>query len=504
VENRAEPFAASVRVRERRSGEGTLFIAAARGPLRAGVNSFDVPVAPGGPVAGTSLEVARRGDGGIEGVVFRGDLTRVLRPLGAEERLVLAVGLSSFPVATERPAAVWGLEPEELPRRPEAYDAVDLIVVEEAARSKVSNTQAEALGDYLRGGGRAVFASFRALGAFERVLFAPSGASPRTLQGLRSTLPESILRAGTEEAPRVVEFPFGLGRAAIVAAEPGEAPEWRRKEAKRLLEDLLTPRGPTGDPSLLTLDAAEGGRPFAAAASRARALALVAALLLTVAVALSARLSRRTAALVAGGTGLALAAASALLWGAPAGAARVVRVRAFTADGRAEIVTEAAVLFAFDGKRELAFETETAPTLPIERGWARISEMPFVLEEREDSWRTCGLRSEPGAPALVGGRSAGGLDAGSDAVRTYCLARGGRVRAPLLPGGRRRIEPLGEAPPVDLRRLIERFAPPGEEVAWAWAEGPPPGTRAPGLDWSPGSGTLILAAVRPGAPRPPR
>jgi hypothetical protein len=140
VENSGDPFGASVRVRETRGGAEALFATAAKAELRRGRSAFDVLLAPGDPSAGTALEVVRlHGGTGVGGndageVVFRGALSRALRPLARGQRLVVTVGEMPVPVRGDERARVWALSPRELPASSEAYGSVAALVCGEVGR----------------------------------------------------------------------------------------------------------------------------------------------------------------------------------------------------------------------------------------------------------------------------------------------------------------------------------------------------------------------------------
>ncbi len=503
IENPGEPFLGAVRVRETRGGRETFFVGAERTELRRGTNSLDILVAPGGPAAGSSLEIVRLDNDGAAGeVVFRGDLWRILNPLGADERLVLGVGLRAFPAQLAPDSAVWSVDPRGLPARTEAYAAVDLVVIEDARRHSVSGTQASALLEYLRGGGTVTLASFRALDALRL-----SGAATV------SDFPATVWATDGDAAHWYGRRRVGKGWLHVFPAEVGDVSAWRfQKELVRYLDEILRRERPSPWIDTAAFDALAPERPFARAASRARVVVIVGALIATVAVALLLKTKRRVAAAGIAGATVAWTVVAMMVWQKPAGAARIVRVRAFTADGRAEIVTDTAALVAFDREVDLAFETETGPALPVARRAGGAFKRAFILKEVQGAWALSSLRCAPGEVTLVRAVSVRAPGPDSRELMERVLARGDRARVTELSSGRRRIEPVaGELSPL-VRYLLDRFALPalragvatakpprgggGEEIAWAWVDGAPEGAVAPGTDASPGSGTLLVAAVR--------
>jgi hypothetical protein len=513
VGNSGNAFTASVRVREARGGRETHYIAARRVELRRGPNPFDVLVAPGDPSAGTALEIVRLRDDLAERdageVVFRSALSRVLRPLARGERLFVTVGEMPIPVRGGEHARVWALGSRELPTIQEAYGSVDALVIGSARRSAVSRAQVRAAGQYVLGGGRIAFASLRALDAFAPVLSNADARAPQSLSELRAALPAARVSAGTDADPRVVEFHLGLGRCAVVAAGPGETPPWLAAEFERLLggaraDPFLGPPRAGAFVDTAAFGALEVDRPFARGAMRARTVAIVGALLVTVCAALMAKKSRRVAGGVLGAATVAWTVVALLAWREPLAAARVVRVRAFSADGRAEAAADTAMLTAFDGEVTLAFETDAAPPLPVARRPGEAFAESFVLGKSEGdagAWRISSLNVYPGEPFIVRATSTREVGPDAEALRKHALAEGARVKVITLPGGGRKLSAGGEFP-RDMRYLLERFAPRCSELAWVWVEGAPEGARAPGCDTSPGSGTLVIAGVpTAGTPR---
>jgi hypothetical protein len=337
---------------------------------------------------------------------------------------------------------------------------------------------------YVIGGGRIVFTSVRALDAFWQAISGARTEAPGSITELRSAFPAA------EMDPRVVEFPLGLGRCAVLADRPaGESP-WLAAELAKLLG-----RSRAG----VFVDSAAFGalavdRPFARGAMRARTVAIVGALIVTVCAALIAKKRTRVAAVVIGAAAVAWAGVALLAWREPVAAARVVRVRSFSADGRAEAVADTAMLIAFGRRATLAFETETAPPLPVARRPGQAFAEPFVLAEREGAWRLSSLSVYPEEPFIVRAASAREADADAEALRGRVLAEGTRVKVTTLPGGGRKLSADTELP-RDIRYLLERFAPPCTELAWVWVDGAPEGAHAPGCDTSPSSGTLVIVGV---------
>jgi len=396
VENSGDAFPASVRVHETRGGADALFVVAAKAELGRGSNAFDVLLAPGGPSAGTTLEIMRL-RGGAGEVVFRSALGRVLRPLARGERLLVTVGEMPVPLRVDGRRRVWALAPRELPTATEAYDSVDALVIGGAARSAVSPGQARVAARYVLGGGRIVFASLRALDAFWHAISGARTEAPESIAELRAAFPTSRVRAGTDTDPRAIDFPLGLGRCAVLAGELDG------KFAAELAKLLGRPRAG------MFVDAAAFGalevdRPFARGAMRARTVAIVGALLVTVCAALLAKKRARVAGGVIGAAAVAWAAAALLAWQEPVAAARVVRVRAFSAAGRAEAVADTAWLLAFDSDPSLAFETDTAPPLPVARRPGKASAEAFVLGRADGDaavWRISSLGVYPEEPYIV-------------------------------------------------------------------------------------------------------
>ena len=494
IQNDGEPFEADVRVRETRSGGEALFRGPARITLAKGANSIEILAAPAGGAAGTVLEVLRlpadEGEGEGE-PVFRGDLTRVLLPLGRGEEFLVAVGVEACPLPDVFVHAV--TEPRDLPVSSDAYASVDIVVLERVRRDEVSRRQAEALVNWVRSGGRVVFASFRAMAPFERELFGEEG-TPRTREDWGRVVPGSFW-CQSKGVPSWTSFSFGLGHANAYAAEPADGQAWRRPP---WLPGAS--RAAKGDPwvDAATFRELAPDRPFSSAADRAKTVVLIAALAACVAVAVFIRKRRALAAAVVGGGALAWAIMAALIWSAPVGAARVVRVRAFTGYGRAEIVTDTAVLTAFGKEARIGVETSTGPAFPVTRREGELLSVPYELARRGDSWLISELRARKGTPAVVRSRLARGLDEEAESLRTRTLARGDHVGVEKLPGGRCRLTFEGEEPSADVRYLIERFTPSADNLAWLWIEGEPEGVRLlpeGRIDPAPGSGTLVIAAV---------
>ncbi len=496
VENSGDAFTASVRVRETRGGTETHFVVAERAEIAPGRSAFDAFITPGDPSAGTTLEIVRL-QGGAGEVVFRSALSRILRPLARGERLIVTVGEMPVPLRGDERMRVWALAPRELPAEPEAYSSVNALVIGGAARSAVSPAQARAAVRYALGGGRIVFMSLRALEAFWQAISATRTETPDSIAELRAAFPASRVRAGTDTDPRAIEFPLGLGRCAVLPGKPdGKLAAEFAAELAKLAELLGRPR--TG----MFVDAAAFGaldvdRPFARGAMRARTVAIVGALIVTVCVALIAKKRVRVAGGVIGAAAVAWTAIALVTWREPVAAARVVRVRALSADGRAEAVADTAMLIAFGRRATLAFETDTAPPLPVARRPGQAFAEPFVLRGRESAWRISSLSVYPEEPFIVRATSAREAGPDAEALRKRVLAEGARVKVTTLPGGGRKLSADTDLP-RDVRYLLERFAPPcseTHELAWVWVEGSPEGARAPGCDTAPGSGTLVIVGV---------
>ncbi|MHC4506420.1 MAG: hypothetical protein ACYTFI_24255, partial [Planctomycetota bacterium] len=479
IENRGPPFAASVHVRETRGRRETLFLGAARTELRRGTSALDLVLAPGGPAAGATLEIVRLGPGeDSREVVYRGDLSRVLKPLGTGQALVLGVGLHAFGAHLVPGSVVWSIDPRESPERAEAYAAADLTVVEEAGRESVTAAQARALVDHVRGGGTVLLASFRALEALRLPRSFVEGRSPTLLRPTEG-----------DGAGAYYSCTIGGGRLHVFPVEVGDASAWRsRKGLVRYFGEIVGRKREVPWIDAAAFDALAPARPFSRGASRARTVAIAGALVAMVAVALLARRTRRLAGAGIAGTAVAWAIIATVVWQRPPGASRIVRARAFTADGRAEVVTDSAVLAAFEKETAFAFETTTGPVLPVARRAGEAAAKAFVLEERglrrahssRDTWRISSLRCPQGEIAIARAVAAREPAPESTPLRKRLLVRGARVRITDLPGGRRKAEPVSGALPVHVRYLLERLAPSAPEVAWAWVEGMPEGARVPG------------------------
>jgi len=397
---------------------------------------------------------------------------------------------------------VWALEAADLPSTREAYGPVDALVVGGVARSAVSTAQVRGAADYVLGGGRIIFTSLRALEAFEATMLGPVAGPAKNVGGLREAIPALRVRAGTDAKPRVVEFPVGLGRCVIFADGPTDERPWLGEEMERLLDasgkDAFVVRPSSG----LFVDAGafgalEADRPFALGGARGRTVALVGALVATVAAALLAGKRRAVAGAVLCCVGVGWALVALLVWREPTAAARFVRVRALSADGRAEAVADTAVMVAFDREAALSFETPTGPPLPVARRPGKAFAEPFVLEGPKGpagAWRISGLEVSASRPYLVRASAASGAGPDTSALRMRVLEEGARVGVTTLPGGGRK---LGGADGLarDVRYLLERFAPPCDELAWVWIDGAPEGADAPECDVAPGSGTLVVAGV---------
>jgi len=497
VDNSGDPFMASVRVRESRGGAETLFHSAGPRELARGTNSFDILLAPGDASAGTTLEIADRSND--DKVVFRSPLSRILRPLARSERLFVTVGAMPVPVRGDGGARVWAMEPGDMPTGREAYGPVDALVIGAMARSAVSTAQVRALLAYALGGGRIVFSSLRALEVFTHVVFGADARAPRGPGELMAALPPARVRSGTEADPRVVEFPLGSGRCAVLAGEPDDRSPWLAEETGQLLDGSSADSflGPARADALV--DAAAFGalgsdRPFARASARARTIAIVGALLVTVCAVLLAGRRRAIAGVVLGGAVAAWALVALLVWREPVAVARIVRVRAVSADGRAEVVTDTAALMAFDREATLSFETPTGPPLPVARRPGRAFDEPFELRERAGVWRLSSLNVSPASPYLVRATGTREVDPNAEALRGLVLADGARLRVTTLPGGGRKLSGA-ETLPRDVRYLLERFAPPCDTLAWSWSDGAPEGASAPECDIAPGSGVLVIAGI---------
>jgi hypothetical protein len=309
----------------------------------------------------------------------------------------------------------------------------------------------------------------------------------------RATAPDPRAAEDRRHGPPAHAFSFGLGEGRIVAAEPGDEAAWDFSPGLPFWLGILEPDPPRD--AWLDREAAEAlapERPFEAASSRGRTAAVVGALLATVAVALLARRGLRVACAALAGIAVAWSVAAWAAWGEPGAAARVVRVRAFTADGRAEIVTDTAVLVPFREGASLSFETGTGPCLPVARDRGEALATGLTLVEKDGRWRASDLDARPGRPVLVRAQAALALGPESRETRERVLAKGQRLRTrggvPEQAGG----QPLSTE---ELRYLLRHLAPPADEVAWSWSDGAPAGCRATGADGAPGSGTLVLAAV---------
>jgi hypothetical protein len=507
VENSGDAFGASVRVRETRGGVDALFVATRRAELRRGANAFDVLLAPGDPSAGTALEIVRLRDGmaGRDAgeVVFRSALSRYLRPLARGERLIVTVGETAVPIRGDEGSRVWALARREMPTSPEAWASVDALVIGAVAKSAVSTAQVRALAEYVLGGGRIVFASLNALEAFELALY-----GKRLSRNAEEAVPVvsfSRILAGPETDPRVIEISLGLGRAALVIdASRGhdDAPPWLAAELGKLLgaeeaDSFLGPSRAGAFVDTAAFTALEADRPFARAGARARTVAIMGALIVTVCAALIARKGRRIAACAIGGAAVAWAGLALIVWQEPVAAARVVRVRALSADGRAEAVADTAMLIAFDREATLAFGTETGPPLPVARRPGEAFAEPFILEGADRgaaAWRLSSLSVYPEEPFFVRATSAREVGPDGERMRAHVIENGTHVRVTTLPGGGRKLSADCELP-RDVGYLLERFAPQCDGIAWVWVDGAPEGALAPGCDLALGSGTLVIAAV---------
>lgn len=500
VENSGESLDALVRIRTRTGRSEASFAPSEHVRLERGSNALEIVFIPDSASAGTRFEVLDgRAAAEPREPLFRADLSRVLRPLEPSERLVIAVGARALPLAAlqldSRRVAVSALEARELPTRDEAYAAADLVVVEEADRASVSAARADALARYLLGGGKVVFASFRALGAFERALFG-AGPAPRTWADWPGGASGAIREEGL---PERVELPFGLGRLVVFAAEPGDPRPWGAPTAGFLSGFLAARAEPWLDPDAFEALAPE--RPFAAAASRGRTAAIVGGLLAGVAASLLSRARRRLALAALAAVAIAWALVVTLIWGPSPGSARLLRVRLFTADGRAEVVTDTAVLTSL-GAGTLGFECGTGPPIAVAR---RVGEAAaYSLVEHGGVWRALGAPAGAGEHLLFRTRSVRSrvrseTDADSELV-TRVLSRGSPARLLPLPEGTPRCDSAGEEIPGDIRHMLERSGARAGELAWVWQEGVPEGLRTSGgVELAPGSGTLFVAE-RPQGP----
>ena len=541
IENSGEPWRANVSISETRVGGSAVFGGEDVVTLAKGSNSFSILAALGGLTAHATLGITRcrtEGDVSKGRLVYRGDLTRVLRPLGPNERLLLAAGVEAFPLPEGFVHCV--LDPRTLPSTPHAYAAADVVVIERIRRDDVNPRQAEALVSWLRSGGRVVLASFRAMAPFERQIFG-SDPPPRTPADLREHMPGSQEHR-VEGLPPEVSFPFGLGRMLVFAAEPGDASKWADKGASARF--LRASERASAD---VWIDARAFRRlapdhPFESAADRAKTVALIGALLASVVVALLATKKRPVAAVTMTGAQLVWAAIAAFAFKEPEGAIRVLRVRALTADGHAEVVTDTAVFTAFRKDSTLCFKTPTGPVLPVAHRQGDRLASPFWLGRMGNAWRLRGLPVGRDMLAVARATSARAVDADSDSLRLRVLARGRRAGVETLPGGEVRLAFRGEEPASDIRYLLdtlvgigyamprlrrchnlkraypvgradggarERRSPPAKdkwppvvqsrgELAWLWIEGEPDGVHALSegrLDPAPGSGTLVVAAA---------
>jgi hypothetical protein len=518
VQNDGLAFDADVRVHETRSGGEAMFRGPSKIAIDKGANSVEILAAPAGGAAGTVLEVLRlpsgteEGEGEEVGVpVFRGDLTRVLRALGSEDNLLVAVGVQAFPLPDGFVHVA--VEPRDLPSLPLAYAAAHVVVLERVRREDVTSRQVEALAAWIRADGRAVFASFRALAPFSRAFF----SEDRVVESpdrWREAVPHPWSGGGGTLTLPHLNVDLGLGRSLLYGVEPGDHSRWRGRKSG-LDWPSTWGRRPAGDHWVDARAFTElaPDHPFRSSADRAKTVVLVAALVGCATVAVFIRKRKVIAAAVVGGCALAWATVAALVWSAPVGAARVVRVRAFTACGRAEVVTDTVVLAALGEDARVDVETSTGPAYPVGRREGELLGVPYELARRGDSWLISELRARGGAPTVVRSRLARGLDEEAESLRTRTLASGEHVSVEKLPGGRCRIEAQGEPPSPHIGYLLEglaRLARPGGQLAWLWIDGEPEGVRLlpeGRIDPAPGSGTLVIAAVpstqgaheRPGA-----
>jgi len=502
VGNGGDPFVAEIRVRESRGGAETLFHGSGPRELARGSNAFDIPIAPGDASAGTTLEIVDLSDS--DKVVFRSALSRILRPLARAERLFVTVGAMPAPFRMDEGARVWAMEPGDMPTGREAYGPVDALVVGSAPRSSLSTAQLRAASDYVLGGGRIVFTSTRAFEPFATAILGENARAPRNPGELMAALPSARIRSGTEAEPRVIEFPLGLGRCAVVAGRPdGEStslPEDIAKDLSKLLgegrtDPFLAPPRAGALVDAAAFGALGPGRPFARASARARTVAIVGALLVTVCAVLVAGRRGAIAGVVLGGAVAGWALVALLAWQEPVAAARVVRVRAMSADGRAEAVTDTAVFVVFDRDATLSLETPTGPPLPLARRPGSAFDEPFELRAPTGgagAWSLSSLKVSPTGPYLVRATAARAVGADGGALRERVLVDGARLRVTTLPGGARKLSGADDLP-RDVRYLLERFAPPCDTLAWSWFEGAPEGISARGCDVAPGSGMLIVA-----------
>jgi hypothetical protein len=248
----------------------------------------------------------------------------------------------------------------------------------------------------------------------------------------------------------------------------------------------------------LASEALAPDRPFEPAADRAETVAMVGALAACVAVAILTKKRRLVAAAILGGVAVAWALLAAAAFDRPSAAVRVMRVCAFTGDGRAEIVTDTAIFVSFGKDASAGLESTAGPLLPVVHREGEIPDVRYALGCKGGIWRISDVRVRRGAPAVVRSRVARKVDEHSNSLRTQVLAHGNRVRVEELSGGRCRLEFRREYPARHIRYLLEEFAPPGEELTWLWIEGGPEGVRVlpgVGVDAAAGSGTLVVAAA---------
>ena len=475
--NEGEPFDAQIRIVEKRADGPVEFLAAPLTRLATGRTALDVFFTPGGPAADTAIEIVRL-DG--VGAVFRCGLHRAMRYLSARDVMLLRVGTGGVPAVAEGPEpgpTVRAIEAKDLPAMTEAYGAVDVVALGDMPGQGLPKAQIEALvGFVVEGGG--VELSLDAL----------------LLEG-------HIVKDGPTHA--VSLYPAGTlhyhGFGWVVSQDAVAGPT-----------EPFAPWAGRGGPQLnpwldaRAADELAPARPFAEASGRARTIVVVAALFSTVALALLLRQDRRIVAAAVAGAAVLWTAIAVLAWREPAGAARIVRARAFTADGCAEIVTDNAVLATFPDRERprLSYETDLAPPLPVAHSLGEALSRSFRLEKDAGVWRLSRLVTRPGAVEVVRSRAARPLDDESSALRGRVLAEGKRVRVTAVGRGRRRLEPVGHGLAPDVAYLLRELAPPAlpagaSEMAWLWIDGAPPGARAPGLDAAPGSGTLLVATFPP-------
>jgi hypothetical protein len=478
VENSGQPFDGVVCIRCKCGpSRGARFRSA---PTRFDRGAVAVEVAfvhTGAPITWL-LEISYASDGHRDkGPLFRANVSALLRPLSNRERLVVILGRSSIVPGTTRPSdgpeiIAAPLEVPSMPSLPTAYGAVSAIVVGSVGIGAPTASQAEAFAEYVLGGGTVVFTSFRSLSVVARAL-----------PGLRDSLVDRP-RIAADGLPDRVQTHLGFGRVVAFAADDG-GETWDATASRELLAEFCA--SPRPRPSI-DRGAYENSQdtPFAASATRGRAVAVFGALLGTVALAYVAR-SRAARVLGFVAVTTALTILMALLYDASdRPAARVLRVSLLSPDGQARVTVETIVFTARRSHSEISIATSTGPAVAVARRRGNLTDLSYESVAASDGGSS--IRIDPESRSVIAVRSIN-VDSPEEGLITRILARGDRLQ--------RTSSTTTPSDSPEALRVAERIASlmgyRGRPVAWELTRGIPQGVGSEGADASPGS--LSLSAV---------